>query len=110
MRWSYFHYSVPRPKRASRHSVGRVGLMAVASVLLLTLSPVDAHAQLRGLGGGGVGGTGIGGGAGVGGSGVALPGLPGSGPALPSSRDGVTLGVTIPSNLGNPTLPALPPD
>src|SRR2546423_1407748 len=92
----------------SSHSCRRFHLLA-AALFLWSAGPVGAHAQLRGLGGGGCGGTGTGGGAGVGGSGVALPGLPGSGPALPSSREGVTLGVTIPSTLG-PPLPALPSD
>jgi hypothetical protein len=88
----------------------RTGLIAAACFALLALAPLDAHAQLRGLGGGGGGiaGTGIGGSVpGVGSS--SLPaGLPGAGPALPSQQpEGVTLGLSVPTSFGS-TVPALP--
>jgi subtilisin family serine protease len=84
--------------------------VAVASFLLLALAPIDAHAQLRGLGGGGggIGGTGIGGSVpGIGSSNLAT-GLPGAGPSLPSQQpEGVTFGLSVPTNFGA-TTPALP--
>jgi len=94
--------------RAPRHAV----LAATASLLLLTFTSIDARAQLKGLGGGGIGGLGGGGGIGVGGLGVGTPGvgvgIPGSGPQLPSTPDGVRFGVTIPSGFGDSLQPALP--
>jgi subtilisin family serine protease len=95
---------------APRCGKGRLRLLAAVSLLLCAFGPVDAHAQLRGIGGGASVGsaTGSGLGSGVVGNGATLPGLPGNGPALPSRQDGINLGVTIPSNFGSPTLPSLP--
>ena len=110
----------------------RVLLASAASLLLLAITPVDAHAQLKGLVGGVVGGVGAsvgglvsGGGGGGGGStglgslgtgvdslGIGTPGAvvsaPGSGLQLSATPESFRLGVTIPSGLGNLLQPALP--
>ncbi len=119
---------------AARH----VLLASAASLLLLAITPVDAHAQLKGLvggvvggvgtsvgglvsGGGGGGSTGVGSlGTGVGGLGtgvvdslgIGTPGAvvsaPGSGLQLSATPESFRLGVTIPSGFGNLLQPALP--
>jgi hypothetical protein len=115
MHSAHRHYLIARsPCRDHTWSgaARRVLLAATASLLLLAFAPIDAHAQLKGLGGGGVGGLGGGGGIGVGNLGIGTPGsvvgIPGSGPQLPSTPDGVRFGVTIPGGFGDSLQPALP--
>jgi hypothetical protein len=90
--------------------IRRAGLGAMAVLLLWALVPVQAHAQLPRVGGGGagVGSVGVPSLPSVGGAGVGS-GLPGPGSSFPSVDDNsIGLGVRIPTDFGEAVPGALP--
>jgi hypothetical protein len=90
-----------------RSPIIRRARLAVTAVLLLWASgSVDANAQLPRVGGGNVGLPSV---PSLGGGGGGGSGLPGTGSSFPSVPDNsIGIGVRIPSDFGDPVVPALP--